>query len=77
MEDVGVMGQKRRLKCLIIITLFLCIKYIIEYHNIYFNGIYIDDENLDLNIVIATISMVQFLKVRQCYHGYVRDNISY
>ena len=30
------------------------------------------DDYLDLNVLIATISMVKFLKVGQCYHKYVR-----
>ena len=60
------MGQKWRLKCLIIVTLYPCIQNKIKYHTICFNVLDIDDEYLDLNILTATISMVNFLKVGQC-----------
>ena len=60
------MGQKWRLKCLIIVTIYPCIQNIIRYHTICFNVLDIDDEYLDLNILTATISMVKFLKVGQC-----------
>ena len=38
------MGQKWRLKCLIIVTLYPCIQNKIKYHTICFDVLDIDDE---------------------------------
>ena len=76
-ETYRYVGTKKDIKCLIVLTLLLDIQNIIKYHIIWLNVMNTYGEYLDLNTLIATVPMVQLLKLGHCYHEYVRENISY